>query len=464
MIFTELRFLGFFLLVFALHWRCTALPWRHRLLLVASYVFYGAWDYRFLGLIMLSTLADYTAGRLLEASATPGRRRAILTGTLVFNLGLLGVFKYFNFFAASLVALAARFDLALSQPTLQLVLPVGISFYTFQSLSYTVDVYRGEIRAERNLQTYALFVAFFPQLVAGPIMRARDFLPQFHRNPQAADIAWRPLLLLFLWGYVKKAVFSDNIAPYVDALFAHPPAFDTATHWLGTMLYAGQIYCDFSGYTDMAIATAGLLGYRLCLNFDHPYVSTSPREFWRRWHISLSTWLRDYLYVPLGGSRVAPPRIAVNLMLTMLLGGLWHGAAWTFVAWGGLHGAALVADRYWPRPAAPGAVTRAAGWAVTMLVVLAGWVLFRATDFANAADVFRGLVGLGHGAGTLPAVLWGYVAAAMLIQWAAARGVRFGAPLERLRWPGFAFTYGLLAGTVLLFVNTAYRAFIYFQF
>ncbi len=467
MIFTELRFLAFFLGVFALNWMLRSRTARHLVLLGASYVFYGAWDARFLGLIVLSTLADYGAALLLERpGATPRLRRFVLGSALTLNLGVLGLFKYYNFFAESLVAFLANFNVTVSQPTLQLVLPVGISFYTFQSLSYTIDVYRGQLRAERSLLSYALYIAFFPQLVAGPIVRAIDFLPQLARNPDIRAVAWRPLLLLFFWGYAKKAVFSDNLAPWVDAFFAAPQTFDTASHWLGVLLYAAQIYCDFSGYSDMAIATAGLLGYQLCLNFDHPYVSTSPREFWRRWHISLSTWLRDYLYIPLGGNRGTPSRVATNLMLTMLLGGLWHGAAWTFVAWGALHGAALVVDRWWPRhPDSTGKVhTALLGWIITMLVVLTGWVFFRADTFPDATRILAGLAGMMGGDAALPPIFWCHLAGAFLVQLAAARGVKLARPLENLSWQGFAVAYGVLVGIALTLVNTSYRAFIYFQF
>ena len=467
MIFTELRFLAFFLGVFALNWTLRNRAARHLVLLAASYVFYGAWDARFLGLIILSTVADFCAALLLERHGTPPRlRRLVLGSAVTLNLGILGLFKYYNFFADSLVALLASFDVTVSQPTLQLVLPVGISFYTFQSLSYTIDVYRGQLRAERSLLSYALYIAFFPQLVAGPIVRAVDFLPQLARNPDIRTVPWRPLLLLFFWGYAKKAAFSDNLAPWVDAFFAAPHTFDHASHWLGVLLYAAQIYCDFSGYSDMAIATAGLLGYQLCRNFDHPYVSTSPREFWRRWHISLSTWLRDYLYIPLGGNRGPTSRVATNLMLTMLLGGLWHGAAWTFVAWGALHGAALVVDRWWPRR--PDANNRIhitlLGWIVTMLIVLTGWVFFRAATFADATRVLTGLMGGGDGGASLPAIFWWHLAAAFAVHLTAARGVKFSHLLERLSWPSFALAYGVLVGLALTLVNTSYRAFIYFQF
>ncbi len=273
MIFTEFRFLGFFLAVFALHWGLRSLRARHVLLLVASYVFYGAWDVRFLGLVLLSTTVDFTAGRLLALLSSPGHRRAVLACSLVVNLGVLCTFKYFNFFAASFVDLLRALGVEAAPTTLHLILPVGISFYTFQSISYTVDVYRRTLVPSRDLLSFATFVAFFPQLVAGPIVRAVDFLPQLAVPRRLADVAWRPLLLLFLSGFVKKAVLSDNLAPYVDAFYTQPAAFDTASHWLGLLGYAAQIYCDFSGYSDMAVATAGLLGYRLCQNFNRPYLA-----------------------------------------------------------------------------------------------------------------------------------------------------------------------------------------------
>lgn len=472
MIFTELRFLGFFLLVFFLHWSLNSRRGRHAVLLVASYVFYGAWDIRFLGLIAFSTTVDYTLGRLLERTENERRRRGFIVLSLVVNLGLLGTFKYFNFFAASLVELLHALGFAATQPTLQLILPVGISFYTFQSISYTVDVYRRKLPAERDPLTFATFVAFFPQLVAGPIVRAIDFLPQMAMPRRLAEVAWRPLLLLFLGGYVKKAVLSDNLAPYVDAFFGSPTDFDTPSHLLGIVLYAAQIYCDFSGYSDMAIATAGLLGYRLSRNFNQPYASTSPREFWRRWHMSLSTWLRDYLYIPLGGSRCSPTRMQVNLILTMLLGGLWHGAASTFLIWGALHGLALVANHHWTRLRGPdvqsnSVAERFCGWLVTMLVVLVGWVFFRATSATDALTVLRGLWS-SSGTRTLPPQLWFYLGAALAIHLLLAaypQAVdRLAARIGRISWATFAFGYGMLVGAALCFVNTGYRAFIYFQF
>lgn len=467
MIFTELRFLFFFLAVFAVHWALPGRRARQLWLLAASYVFYGAWDVRFLGLIVLSTAVDYGVARWLDREAHPGRRRLAAGLSVVANLGLLGWFKYAGFLVESLAELLAWLGLPASLPVLRVVLPVGISFYTFQTLSYTLDVYRRDLPAERDPLAFALFVGFFPQLVAGPIVRAADFLPQLKRTPSAGDIAWRACLGLFLIGYVKKAVLSDNLAPYVDAFFLAPGEFTAVAGWLGITLYAAQIYCDFSGYSDMACATAGLLGYRLTRNFRQPYLATSPRDFWRRWHISLSTWLRDYLYVPLGGNRGGRLRTARNLMLTMLLGGLWHGAAWGFVLWGGLHGAALAIGAVWrarreTREVGPGA--RLAGWAGTMLLVLLAWVWFRADSLAAAGRVFATLAGQGDGAMTLPAGLWGLLAAMLAAHYVAERRDGAAPPGATWPWPLWALVYGAATALVLPWVNTAYRAFIYFQF
>lgn len=469
MIFTELRFLGFFLAVFALHWSLRSLRSRHLLLLTASYVFYGVWDVRFLGLIILSTAVDFSAGCLLADATNQKRRRLIVATSLSINLGILGVFKYFNFFAASFADLLRVLGVEAGPTTLNLILPVGISFYTFQSASYTLDVYRRTLPPARDPLTYATFVAFFPQLVAGPIVRAADFLPQLIHPRRLADVAWRPLLLLFLAGFFKKAVLSDNLAPYVDAFYAQPAAFDPASHALGLLAYAAQIYCDFSGYTDMAIATAGLLGYQFRPNFNRPYLAGSPQDFWRRWHISLSTWLRDYVYIPLGGSRCSRRRALINLLLTMLLGGLWHGAAWTFVFWGALHGAALAADRLWrqfaPLPTGElGLARRGLGWAVTMLVVLVGWVFFRSPDFPTALAVLGGTLGFTTGAAALPDRLWLCLGVCFTLHAWPGPARLVSLPLLRLSWPRFAFAYGMLAGLSLVLVNTGYRPFIYFQF
>ncbi|MEN8445884.1 MAG: MBOAT family O-acyltransferase, partial [Cyanobacteria bacterium J06555_13] len=353
MIFTELRFLLFFAVVFGIYWSLQRNGWRKAWILLCSYAFYGAWDWRFLSLIIGSTLVDYIVGLQLGKEETaPGIRRRWLMLSLVVNLGALAFFKYANFFATSAVGFFGWLGVPVNSVTLNVVLPVGISFYTFQTLSYSLDIYARRLAPRKSLLDLATFVAFFPQLVAGPIVRASDFLPQLERSRTFSQINVRACLTLFLTGFFKKACVSDNLAPIVDRFFADPASFDALSAWIGVFSYTTQIYCDFSGYSDMAIACAGLLGYELCINFNFPYFASSVTDFWRRWHISLSTWLKDYLYIPLGGNRGGQLFTYRNLLITMVLGGLWHGAAWTFVVWGALHGGALVVHREWRRFAA----------------------------------------------------------------------------------------------------------------
>ncbi|NNE08668.1 MAG: MBOAT family protein, partial [Gemmatimonadetes bacterium] len=386
MIFTELRFLVFFAIVLGVHWALPRNRPRKVWLLAASYVFYAAWDWRFLSLILGSTIVDYIVGIKLDGDRAPRVRRAWVSVSVIVNLSLLAVFKYFHFFADSAAALLQTLGLAIEPSSLRIILPVGISFYTFQTMSYSLDIYRGKLRATRDFLDLALFVGFFPQLVAGPIVRARDFLPQLTRRRAASDVAFRPLLLLFLSGFFKKACISDNISGVVDTYFTDPSAYDAMSAWIAVLLYAVQIYCDFSGYSDMAIATAGFLGYSLCENFAFPYFAGSIQDFWRRWHISLSSWLRDYLYILLGGGYGGRLFRYRNLMLTMLLGGLWHGAAWRFVIWGGLHGLALIVHREFHdrlrgrsfRVPAPVGVLLTFWW------VGLTWIFFRATDWQSA--------------------------------------------------------------------------------
>jgi alginate O-acetyltransferase complex protein AlgI len=492
MIFTEPRFLLFFVVVFAAYWALESRRAQKMLLLVASYVFYGAWDWRFLSLIVISTLIDYSASLGMEAADRASgrggyhalwrarsrrrgrrgdgdrRRLAWLWLSLVGNLGLLGFFKYFGFFVDSAVDLAAALGVALDRPSLEIVLPVGISFYTFQTMSYTIDVYRRQLAARRSLLDVAVFVAFFPQLVAGPIVRARDFLWQLEaaRVP-FASIPVRSHLLLFLSGFVKKSCVSDSIAPAIDPFFADPQSFTAPSAWLAMVLYSIQIYCDFSGYSDIAIAIAGLLGFKLELNFDFPYLARNIREFWRRWHMSLSTWLRDYLYVPLGGNRLGRSITARNILVTMTLGGLWHGASWHFVVWGALHGIALIVHRELERrrgarppllPAAP-AVLLTFAWTTVL------WVLFRATDLDSALDILRMLfVFESPGLDPIDPRWWLVAALLVAAHVLARRGL--GQRLARAPLPGWAFAavYGAAAAIVLLFVRIDVQPFIYFQF
>lgn len=461
MLFIDWPFPLFLLVVFVVHWSLRSASARKTWLLLASYYFYGSWDWRFLGLVWLSTAVDFIAARRIERSVDPRHARRWLLLSLATNLGLLAFFKYFGFFAESLVALAQRSGLALSQPTLEVVLPVGISFYTFQTLSYTLDVYRGRLTPVTNLRDFALFVAFFPQLVAGPIVRAADFLPQLERPRRLTDVAWRWAWWMLLTGYIKKACLADHIGTAIDPIFAAPEAYTGAALALAAVLYGAQIFCDFSGYSDMAIGMALLLGYQLPLNFRGPYVARNVADFWHRWHISLSTWLRDYLYIPLGGNRCSRLRQHANLMITMLLGGLWHGAGWRFIWWGGLHGAALVLHQGWsqrekrlPLPVA---------WLLTSLWVTVCWVLFRAHDLDTAQLMLKRIVVQAGDGGQLASSWAGLLAIAWCVHWVAAH-----VDVRRLvdGCPGWlsAPLFGALWAAALAFAHTSQRPFIYFQF
>ncbi|CAN5908465.1 hypothetical protein BH23GEM7_BH23GEM7_20090 [soil metagenome] len=341
MLFNSLQFLFFFPVVVALYF---ATPHRFRwtLLLAASYYFYACWKPEYLLLIIASTLVDYGAALGMGAAATQARRKAFLALSLGSNLGLLFAFKYFNFFNESARALFDQFNLFYGVPAFDVLLPVGISFYTFQTLSYTIDVYRGQREPERHLGIFALYVSFFPQLVAGPIERSTRLLPQFFEKHEFSADRVSSGLRLILWGFFKKIVIADRLAIYVNEVYGNPAGFDGPTLLLATYFFAFQIYCDFSAYSDIAIGAARVMGFELMQNFRRPYFARSIHEFWQRWHISLSTWFRDYVYIPLGGNRVPFWRWYVNLFAVFLVSGLWHGANWTFVVWGGLHGFYLV--------------------------------------------------------------------------------------------------------------------------
>jgi alginate O-acetyltransferase complex protein AlgI len=353
--------------------------------------------------------------------------------------------------------------------TLQVILPVGISFYTFQTLSYTIDVYRKKIPVCNSKLDFALFVAFFPQLVAGPIVRAADFLPQLKHNTVLAEVRFRPALWLFTAGFIKKACVADNIATYVDAFYQHPTSFDAISAWIATVLYAIQIYCDFSGYSDIAIACAAMLGYQLCINFKHPYFATNVTEFWHRWHMSLSTWLRDYLYIPLGGNRGTPLQTERNLMVTMLLGGLWHGASWNFVMWGGIHGVALIAHKYWQKyltiewgrfPA----VTLFLSTLLTFSFVNFCWVFFRARNFSDSLLICGKLIGISSAhTQQLPMSLLLVIAAFFITHYVEYKSHMTG---RISTWAPFK-TAVILAVTwalIMQFLPLAANPFIYFQF
>lgn len=401
MLFTELNFWVFFLAVAAAY---VFLPHKlqNRMLLVASYVFYGAWDWRFLSLIMLSTIIDYTVGLSMAKENTGTKRRRLLFISLAVNLGMLGIFKYFGFFIDSFQNFMAILGFDADPLVLSIALPVGISFYTFQTLSYTIDIYRRDLVPTRDFLDFALFVAFFPQLVAGPIERAKNLLPNIE---QPRTLSWeyvRRGAVLCLLGLIKKIVIADGIAPSVNAVYASPDPTRLDIIF-ATWLFAIQIYCDFSGYTDIARGVAKILGFRLMRNFAQPYFAADPQEFWRRWHISLSTWLRDYLYISLGGNRGVPWKTYRNLMATMTLGGLWHGAAWNFVLWGIYQGTLLSVHRALTgrhSGTGEGAKRGAFAWIGRLLAIALffqavcyGWLLFRATSFEQIRDFTERLLG-----------------------------------------------------------------------
>ncbi|SAK76449.1 Peptidoglycan O-acetyltransferase [Caballeronia temeraria] len=363
-------------------------------IVVASYIFYSFWDPRLCALLLASTAANYYLGLLIEG-APESRKKAFVTGAVVFNLVVLGFFKYFDFFANSLTALLG---ISGHPWALDIILPVGISFFTFEGIAYCCDVYRKHVRAVRSFVDFALFISFFPHLVAGPIIRPENFFPQVRNNHglTTVDIKWG--FCQIIKGLVKKIIFADYFAIIADAYF-NDPVNATVAPVIGIIAFAMQIYFDFSGYTDIARGCAGLLGFRFPSNFERPYLAVNIADFWRRWHISLSTWLRDYLYIPLGGNRVSPSRVYVNLMIVMALGGLWHGASWNFMVWGIAHGAMLCVHRLWDRtlgrrcvaPAVLKPFTTALCVALTFVLVVLAWVPFRASDFAVTATILRQL-------------------------------------------------------------------------
>ncbi|MEZ4222394.1 MAG: MBOAT family protein [Polyangiaceae bacterium] len=369
-------------------------------ILGASYVFYAHWDYRFLPLILGSSSIDWLLGHAIHRAKNPRSRKLWLIGTVAVNLGILGVFKYYNFGVDSAVTALSAFGVELPRRTLDVALPVGISFFTFESMSYVIDVYRGDIEPQKSYAEYLAFVAFFPHLVAGPIVRPRDLLPQLAGAPRFSVKEGSEGLFLIAIGLLKKVAIGDYLAiNLVDRVFDAPIQYSALENYSAVLGYAVQIYCDFSGYTDIAIGSALLLGVRFPLNFNSPYKATNIQDFWRRWHISLSTWLRDYLYVPLGGNRKGELRTYVNLMLTMLLGGLWHGASWTFVVWGGIHGVALAATRYYhskrqPKRHGTNPLLTALSVFATFHLVCAAWIFFRADTFRGAWVVFSQLASL----------------------------------------------------------------------
>jgi alginate O-acetyltransferase complex protein AlgI len=393
MLFPSTQFLIFFLVVFAVYWSLPRHRWRLCWLVLSSCVFYMSWNPWLILLIFASTSVDYWVASGIQKQSSPRVRKALLTGSILINLSILGFFKYTIFALHTAQGVINWFGVTLDLPTLKIILPLGISFYTFEAISYVVDVYRRKIVAISRPLDYALYILFFPHLVAGPIVRSGDFWPQLGRRKRFSWPRLQVGVQLILLGLFKKAVIADHLTAIVDPVFAHPATYASGALWLATLGYAVQIYCDFSGYSDMAIGLAHTLGFKLPMNFNLPYFAANIADFWRRWHISLSTWLRDYLYVSLGGNRQGRWATYRNLMLTMTLGGLWHGASWTFVFWGFYHGLLLTMQRAWTAPRwFAGIWTRPLGTAATFLAVAVGWVFFRAQTFTDALSVLAGLV------------------------------------------------------------------------
>jgi alginate O-acetyltransferase complex protein AlgI len=500
MLFCTWNFAQFFAIVFAVYW---LVPWRRlrwnlplpgrravaltgdelRIwwLLAASFYFYSSWSRKLALLIVASTLLDYCIGLGLGAFQRPRLRRGLLCLSIVANLGLLCYFKYVNFFLVSLDEALIAAGSATWINTLHIILPIGISFYTFEAINYTVDVYRGKVPVERNPAHLLFFVLFFPHLIAGPIVRAKDFLPQIRRSKHWSWARMQLGIEYFLLGLLKKWVVADQLALYADQVFMNPAVYSTGTNWMALLAFTLQVYCDISGYSDMALGTAHLLGYKLAMNFNMPYLATSIADYWRRDHISLSTWLRDYLFFPLGGSRGTRWQTCRNFLITMTLGGLWHGASWNFLLWGFLHGVFLSINRLFrsfceARPRLDALLQSAPGTALRMTLtffcVFQGFVLFRAQTFAITQTMFQRLwvpaKGLtiehpyGHGLYSY-GLFWSIVAGFVLCHVAACRHWWERLSL-RLPTPILGFTYVLALVLCMVMAPVFEKPFLYMFF
>jgi alginate O-acetyltransferase complex protein AlgI len=403
MTFNSAVFFVFLLAFLPLYFAIRSWPAKKIWLLIGGIVFYGWFNPAYLGLVFLSTTIDFLCVRVISTRSDPRTRKLALTTSIASNLTILATFKYFNFFAANVIGALQAIGVHVSAPTLSLLLPIGISFYSFEAISYAVDAYKKRTTVARSYLDLLLFITFFPHLVAGPIVRARDFLPQLENRRRITGDAVVQGLQWIIVGYFFKVGVADNLSSSVDRVFSAPRSASTSEAWLATIFFAIQIFCDFAGYTSIARGLAKIMGFELTPNFDYPYLARGFSDFWRRWHISLSSWLRDYLYIPLGGSRAGRVATYRNLMITMLLGGLWHGAAWTFIAWGALHGAYQVVEhalRGWlrgrpiasPRSKAAGFVLDVGFILLTFVLVLVAWVFFRASSVTDALVLLRSML------------------------------------------------------------------------
>lgn len=478
MLFNSIDFAVFLPLVFVLYWFVMNrdLRWQNFLIVVASFTFYGWWDWRFLFLLLFSSLVDYGVGRGLMKWEAPGPRKVLLWTSIIVNLGFLGFFKYYNFFVDNFVAAFSFLGRPIQANTLNIILPVGISFYTFQTLSYSIDVYKRKLEPTRDLVAFLAYVSFFPQLVAGPIERATNLLPQFYRERTFDYAKAVDGLRQILWGLFKKVVIADNCAAYANDVFNNSGDYSGSTLLLGAIFFSIQIYGDFSGYSDIAIGTSRLFGFTLMKNFAFPYFSRDVAEFWRRWHISLSTWFRDYLYVPLGGSRGSTWLKVRNTFIIFIVSGFWHGANWTFIVWGALnafyflpllladknrtHLGTVAAGRYLP------SLKEALQMTLTFGLIVLAWIFFRATDMEHALGyIYRMVTGsLFSVPAYLPESTLALVAFLMAVEWWGRSHEyaieHIGQSLQKpYRW---AFYYLLLF--LLFYFSGDEQAFIYFQF
>ncbi len=392
MLFNSITYFYFITFAFILYWFLLRknFRWQNQFLFIASYIFYGWWDVRFLILIFISSSVDFFLGRAIFYQPDKRKKLHILRLCMLINLGMLGFFKYYNFFVDSFSSLMVHFGLQPNLKTLHIILPIGISFYTFQSLSYSIDIYRGKIQPTNNFISFMAFVSFFPQLVAGPIQRASDLLPQFLKARTFKRDQLVSGFRYILYGLFKKMVIADRLAYFVDHIYDSPEKFDGTVLLTATFMFGFQIYCDFSGYSDIAIGSARLLGFDLTQNFKTPYFSNSFRDFWRRWHISLSTWFRDYVYIPLGGNHVSQGRWIFNILITFTLSGLWHGASLTFIVWGFLHGFLLVSEHFGLKRISLTKNFSWIGYITTFLFVNVIWVFFRAGSLEQSLYILSG--------------------------------------------------------------------------
>ncbi len=473
MLFNSLTFVVFFTVVLAIYWNLHSWNARKNVLLIASYLFYGAWNPPFALLLFATTAMDFYLGARIARAETPRSRRGWLVTSVTVNLSMLGFFKYGNFLLENFQWLLARAGVTYQPPHLDILLPIGISFYTFHSLSYTLDVYRGATQPTRSLRDFLLAVSFFPQLVAGPIVRAADFLPQCDAPPAPRKGRFYWGLLLMTLGLFEKVVLADTLlSSSAESVFNYGGPLQSLDAWTGALAFAGQIFFDFAGYSICAIGAALCLGFNLKDNFRFPYAAVGFSDFWRRWHISLSTFLRDYLYIPLGGNRSGAMRAAINLMIVMFIGGLWHGAAWTFVVWGLIHGLGLVIERVFR------AVYKNATWTETFAgkfvlglgtyaAVCLAWVFFRAADFTTASRLIRAMTGALHGGdailSTREILQVGIVTACLLVAHWSLRETSIEAAVARVpRWLVTSIWTTMICAIILTQGNGS--AFIYFQF